>query len=335
MPVPKKRGRGFTLIELLVVIAIIAILIALLLPAVQQAREAARRTQCKNNLKQIGLALHNYESTYMRLPPGNFGGMGSCNDDGLAWSFAILPYMEQAPLYNQVTSYLQSTNIGGGSCLPATNPLIGVFRQHYALYGKPIPGGEQPIPGYLCPSSAMPVIVPAAFTVPGLESFGGLPPQDLGMVGYACTSYKGNGGGDIDGSGLMSKQWESQGGRRFRDVTDGLSMTLFVGESTYVTANGTTAPTRVEDWPTWMVSPNTDESIRYEGESFQDPINGRVSPNRMGFAYSDDVAFSYHTGGAHFLFGDGTVRFLSENVDINMYSLLNSINDGLVINLEF
>src|SRR6476469_1828653 len=93
---------AFTLIELLVVIAIIGVLVSLLLPAVQQAREAARRTQCKNNLKQIGLALHNYESTYNRLPPGNFGGIAGCKDDGLAWSFSILPYIDQAPLYNKI-----------------------------------------------------------------------------------------------------------------------------------------------------------------------------------------------------------------------------------------
>jgi prepilin-type N-terminal cleavage/methylation domain-containing protein/prepilin-type processing-associated H-X9-DG protein len=337
MPVPRKRGRGFTLIELLVVIAIIAILIALLLPAVQQAREAARRTQCKNNLKQIGLALFNYESTFQRLPPGNFGGMGSCNDDGLAWTFAILPYIEQAPLYNQIDGYLGATNVSGGSCVGTypTSALIGVMRRHYALYSKPIPGGETVIPAYFCPSSTMPTVVPAVFTIPGLESFGALPPQELGMIGYGSMSYKGNGGGDADGSGLMSKQFESLGGRRFRDVTDGLSMTTFVGESCYVTGNGTTAVTRVEDWPTWLGSVNTDESIRYEGESSEDPINGYVTPNRMGFARSDDCAFSFHTGGANFCFGDGSVRFLSENVDINMYSRMHSINDGLVIDGEF
>ncbi len=337
---PKKRGRGFTLIELLVVIAIIAILIALLLPAVQQAREAARRTQCRNNLKQMGLALHNYESSHARLPAGNFGGNGTCNDDGLSWAYYLLPYIDQAPLSNQIGGYLSSTNLSGSSaCPPGPNvggPLVGVFRQHNALYAKPIPGGETILAAYRCPSSTMPALVPAGFVVPGAEAFGALPPQDLGMVGYAINDYKGNGGGDVDGSGLMSKFSESRGGRPFAAVTDGLSNTTFLAESAYVTTNLpytypttlTGTATRVEDWPTWLVSPNTDESIRFEGESSEDPINGRVSPGKMAFARSDDCAFSFHTGGAHVLFGDGAVRFMSENMNINLWSNLCSINDG-------
>jgi prepilin-type processing-associated H-X9-DG protein len=153
------------------------------------------------------------------------------------------------------------------------------------------------------------------------------------MVGYGTMDYKGNGGGPLDGSGMLSKQFESHGGRRFSDISDGLSNTLFVGESSYVTANGTTAPTVSEDWPTWLGSVNTDESIRYEGEPAEDPINGYVHPNRMGFARSDDCAFSFHTGGAQFLFGDGSVRFLSENIDIIMYGWLNAINDGIAITI--
>ena len=327
MPKVLKQGRGFTLIELLVVIAIIAILIALLLPAVQQAREAARRTQCKNNLKQIGLALYNYESTFGRFPAGNYGGMGSCNDDGLAWLFYVLPYVDQAPLYNRIDSYLTATDISGGCSAYPTSSRIGVMRHHYTKYNTFIPGGETIITAFVCPSSAMPLIVPPTFTVPGLEAFPALPPQSLAMVGYATSSYKGNGGGPADGSGMLSKQYESSGGRRVRDITDGLSNTVFVAESSYVTANGTTAPTVSEDWPTWLGSVNTDESIRSEGEA-QDPINGYVNPNRMGFARSDDCAFSYHSGGAQFLLGDGSVRFLSENVDLTTYGYIHMIADG-------
>jgi prepilin-type N-terminal cleavage/methylation domain-containing protein/prepilin-type processing-associated H-X9-DG protein len=330
------RRLGFTLIELLVVIAIIAILIALLLPAVQQAREAARRTQCKNNLKQIGLALHNYESTHKRLPAGNYGGTISASssvgsDDGLAWSYMILPYHDQANLYNSIWSYLSSTNISGSpwNAMYPASPLIGVMEQHQVLYGRPIPGGEVVVPTYQCPSSTLPDVVPATFQVPGLS--GSLPPHRAAMVGYGTMDFKGNGGGDADGSGLMSKNVESGGGRKFRDVTDGLSQTAFVAESSYVTGNGTASPTVSEDWPTWLGSVNTDESIRYEGESSEDPINGFVNPNRMGFARSDDCAFSFHTGGAQFLMGDGSVHFLNENINIQVYSYLHSIADGNVI----
>ena len=98
-----KKKKGFTLIELLVVIAIIAILIALLLPAVQQAREAARRTQCKNNLKQVGLALHNYHDVALSFPIGSNASNTNSNGDGhwgVSWWARILPYADQAPLYN-------------------------------------------------------------------------------------------------------------------------------------------------------------------------------------------------------------------------------------------
>jgi len=107
-----KRKRGFTLIELLVVIAIIAILIALLLPAVQQAREAARRSQCKNNLKQIGLALHNYHDNFRMFPPGDvrrlYGGVSSWTTSMIGWIPRILPFLDQAVIYNQINWELET-----------------------------------------------------------------------------------------------------------------------------------------------------------------------------------------------------------------------------------
>src|SRR5581483_8700238 len=104
--------KGFTLIELLVVIAIIAILIALLLPAVQQAREAARRTQCKNNLKQLGLALHNYHDNFNTFPPGGVNGTAATsNYQGWGWSIMLLPQIDQAPLYNQINFSLSMSTV--------------------------------------------------------------------------------------------------------------------------------------------------------------------------------------------------------------------------------
>ena len=317
-----RRRVGFTLIELLVVIAIIAILIALLLPAVQQAREAARRSQCKNNLKQIGLALHNYESTHAILPPGMYSDVddnNGCDDDGFGWAYMILPYIDQAPLFNKMESYLDTVALPNGSRFCG-------LKGHYSVAGGPIPGGDTVLTVYRCPSSTLPNIVPANFVVPGDTQ--ALPPEEDAMIGYAITDYKGNGGGPIDGSGMLSKQAENVGGRRFRDITDGLSNTCFVAESSYVTTDDVAGSgSEVEDWPTWIGGIDVDEAIRYEGEP-EDPINGRVGINNMVSAASDDCAFSFHIGGAQFLFGDGSVRFLTENIDLGTYGNLHSINDG-------
>ncbi len=125
----RKDARGFTLIELLVVIAIIAILIALLLPAVQQAREAARRTQCKNNLKQIGLALHNYHDMARTFPAGSLFG-----DDEYGWGTFILPFLEQANLYNKIDFTGQGPNI------------TLLFQEGVT---------DQVLPFYICPSNSM------------------------------------------------------------------------------------------------------------------------------------------------------------------------------------
>lgn len=144
-----RRRSGFTLIELLVVIAIIAVLIALLLPAVQQAREAARRSQCKNNLKQIGLAMHNYHDTANAFPPGAIAGYsilapGNGQGDqerwcaGINWRVSILPYIDQAPLFNKLT-FAAGTWFSGYASKTVNNSnviLVGLT-----------------IPGYLCPSS--------------------------------------------------------------------------------------------------------------------------------------------------------------------------------------
>lgn len=322
----RRRRLGFTLIELLVVIAIIAILIALLLPAVQQAREAARRTQCKNNLKQIALALHNYHDVYGRLCPGMLSDIddnNGCDDDGFGFMYVILPYIEQSTLFNNMETYLRQNATGGA----AYNSRFCVLKGHFNNYGNPIPGGETVISAYRCPSSALPLVVPPRFSVSGSPN-GNLPPEEDAMIGYALTDYKGSGGGPRDGSGMLPKQADTPGGRLFRDVTDGLSNTMMVGESSYVTTDG--GASEVQDWPTWIGGVDTDEAMRFEAEA-EDPINGRVSINNMAGAVSDDCAFSYHIGGAQFAFGDGSVRFLSENISLVTYGNLGDIADGNVV----
>src|SRR5260221_10831944 len=142
-----RRNSGFTLIELLVVIAIIAILIALLLPAVQQAREAARRTQCRNNLKQIGLALHNYHDTFTKFPPAmvrrtwGSGVPTQTHSNGAAWSLRIAPYLDQAPLYN-----IFNFNAEPAWADTSINAQLGAPYTNYAV----VAGST--VPPYLCPS---------------------------------------------------------------------------------------------------------------------------------------------------------------------------------------
>lgn len=339
----KQRKAAFTLIELLVVIAIIAVLIALLLPAVQQAREAARRTQCKNNLKQIGLALHNYEETHKILPaacftavPGAPGIYGSStfDDDGFGWLCMILPFIDQAPLYNRINPQ--------GS--PGIFESAAITQSHYGTGVTFVPGGDTVIPGYRCPSSTLPSHIPATWQIPGSGALGAgaVPNSKAYSVGYAVTDYKAAAHSHInDFDGLMKKSWEG-GGARFRDITDGMSNTVMAAESSYASAGNvsgsaagpgaraTTAPTSFQDMPAWIGSLGSDEVVRINGR-LNSPINARTNPTRMYLANNDDNAFSFHTGGAQFLLADGSVRFISENIDMNTYSALFSMNGGEVI----
>lgn len=325
---------GFTLVELLVVIAIIGILVGLLLPAVQAAREAARRMSCSNNLKQMGLAMHNYESAFKKLPSAMMGASSTPagrdpsgeQDDGYSWAVAILPYLEQSGLYNQLDATTKAAGIPLGT--------YGIMKRYRtANPSNPvIPGGATKISVYRCPSSALPDIVPATWQIPGSQnlvpSVGAVPPNaNQPCIGYATNDYKGAGGSARGDFGVLHKLWEKPSNTRFADITDGLSNTILIAESTYLTGNSRTAPTVFEDWPLWLAAPNTDESIRTNGR-FNSPINCQCNPNTMVRAINDDCAFSYHTGGAQFVFCDGSVQFISESLSQQTNSDLNDKNDG-------
>lgn len=341
-----RRRNGFTLVELLVVIAIIGVLVGLLLPAVQAAREAARRMQCQNNCKQIGLALQNYHSAFATLPPGGLGWINDDNppmkdDDGYGFLCFILPFMEQQALYDQVDP-------------------SGYFEQQHGINGRPIQNMAEaiadgsatpriqarwaaattPVSSYLCPSSPIPSNAQQEYSIPGARDFGvgSLPVNAVyhanQPVGLATSSYKGCGGSALTGDGCMLVKRAEGDARKFRDVIDGLSNTIAVGESTYMRATGVSkppnagdSPSGVGDWPVWIGMPRSDEPMRFTARA-SSPINAFTSPGDMYRAIDDDCAFSFHSSGANFTFGDGSVRFITESVSMQTYGALAGMNDG-------
>ncbi len=318
-----RHSRGFTLIELLVVIAIIAILIALLLPAVQQAREAARRTQCKNNLKQIGLALHNYHDTYGRLPITQYDVQPSGDYLTLTcWTRAILPQMDLATI---TTNWNDQLNFSMGQ-----NAVIN----------------RTGIPVYKCPTSPAPLV--DSWTSAG----GSADPQQFvpdsagnyvgGIAEYSCIANSqitpDTAAPPLSGIGMMNYSTASnpaQVSKRFQDVTDGLSNTMMLGEVSGGAKNY--GPNRQPD--------GTFQKLRFHNWAGQNRIsfrdyktdgtasNATLDPclvNCFGGAGGSNL-YSFHTGGAQAALGDGSVRFISQNIDFNTACRLATCQDGVPV----
>jgi prepilin-type N-terminal cleavage/methylation domain-containing protein/prepilin-type processing-associated H-X9-DG protein len=340
------RRRGFTLIELLVVIAIIAILIGLLLPAVQKVRDAAARMKCQNNLKQIALAAFNYESTYgyfpsganvplatQYTPPANGGtltgtaaakfGPAPIPTQFLSWVEALMPYMEQGNLYNQLnTAQTQYANLS-------------------KTLSPPAPGATV-IPILVCPSDV------------GLPN----PAQIIGFSGYyfGMISYGGNAGTrstfytdtTLDGIFFVNSRVT------IGSITDGTSNTLFFMErfhkdNNWQAAAGASA-LGINTYGGWVWTNsfsgedltlscpwNRASNIPWDANLTSKVINWTI-PNGApsGFTTTDDrlcVPGSGHTGGANFAFGDGSVRFLTDSTPPQTLNLLAVKDDGLVVTI--
>ncbi|APZ94220.1 DUF1559 domain-containing protein [Fuerstiella marisgermanici] len=314
----RKLRPGFTLIELLVVIAIIAILIALLLPAVQQAREAARRTQCKNNLKQIGLALHNYHDIYNTFPPGYTARNVTASDpvtaetgQGYAWSFAILPQLELGNLSAAIDTNNNAVELNN-LAIAATSTLSA----------------------FLCPSDSAPLQFDV---VDGTGATISLPSSNYpGILGYGSVTM--NAG---SGTGVFFRNSSI----RLRDITDGTSNTICVGERKHehkfktgmpaVAANstwyaaipGVTRPGGMSGMMASMTEGSGSMILGHVGQTMG-MMQMHSNPNQTNHI----VHFSsQHVGGVQFVLCDGSVHFLSENVDYDTFRHLGERADGEVL----
>tara|TARA_R110002072_G_scaffold145460_1_gene291927 strand:+ start:69385 stop:70275 length:891 start_codon:yes stop_codon:yes gene_type:complete len=283
----RRIRNAFTLIELLVVIAIIAILVALLLPAVQQAREAARRAQCKSNMRQIGLALHNYQEAHTVFPFGVLGtqGGGSAGHLLTTWETLILPFVEQATLHSQYDFNVRFDHSNNSDTV------------------------EQPLAVYMCPTQ------PETSPVDNL---------------YGISHYAANAGTTPGADDGMLFPLSAT---RFRDITDGTSNTIAAGEIAFEFGGwargainsggggggggGQGFARGVIRW--WKASPNCAQP------GMNLPATSCSNSSERRFQFS-----SPHVGGAHFSLGDGSGRFISENIDIDVFRGLATRNGSEV-----
>jgi prepilin-type processing-associated H-X9-DG protein len=314
------------LIELLVVIAIIAILIGLLLPAVQKIREAANRMKCSNNLKQIGLALHNYHDVNGLFPPGGEYGVNRNDDWGSdqgSWAVWTLPFVEQDNLYRRISPRISVYNsVGGG---------IGG-----------VPMGERRVNVLRCPSDDWPINDPVISNYVGSLgpqcSTGGLSyepnqgwcqPENSGLgggfnnMGYRWSPDHGNTRTAADIRGMFNRLGAEI---NMASVSDGLSNTIMIGEHLPKMSDHLQG-----GW--WhfnggMAHNSTIVPInaRSDGTDPNDPIRSAPRNWNVSFGFK-----SRHSGGANFLFGDGAVRFLRESIDHRTYQLLGCRNDGMPV----
>ncbi|MEZ6121810.1 MAG: DUF1559 domain-containing protein [Planctomycetaceae bacterium] len=301
---PRRHRNGFTLIELLVCIAVVAILIALLLPAVQSAREAARRMQCRNNLKQLALGIHNYHDTYQCFPvnmgPWSIPATPWTPMNGKGWIVSVLPYLDQQPLYDAFTPYFAGDFFaGGGLKTPSCEPLM---QTQLSLLKCPSDGSVDGLHSTFFQWEGTEVAATSYKGVLGDTQVGGLASIHSGSLPDCHDSGRCNGL-------FYRSSWRSA--ERFRNITDGSSQTLLVGEDVPEQNDHSAAFYSNGDWASCHVPLNWF------------PGTPQDWPNVVSFR-------SRHPGGAQFALADGSVHFVSENIDHQLYRALSTKNGGEV-----
>lgn len=317
-----RKRRGFTLIELLVVIAIIAVLVALLLPAVQQAREAARRSQCKNNLKQYGLGLLTYEETHKQFP----GGGHNWQRPEIGFQVMLLPVMDQANLYERADMNGQQ----------AWNVCVETVGGNCTKYLR-----QMQVPYALCPSDFDQAIRDTGWAQ--TNYCGSLGSQRTPSANGACNLFFTPGvhheqpqgaadhGNDVGGTQISGMFGRINPGFRIAEVSDGTSNTIFVGEIIPQCNDHTGG------WWLYNAMGNAHASTSV-------PLNtmttcaGEKNPEYPACTAQNNWNLSWgfrsrHVGGAQFVFGDGAVRFVSQNTDYATYQAMGGRRDGTVFQL--
>ncbi|QDS96678.1 hypothetical protein FF011L_54900 [Roseimaritima multifibrata] len=284
------RRTAFTLVELLVVIAIIGVLVGLLLPAVQAAREAARRMQCSNNLKQIGLAMHNYHDTFGSLPPGWID--EPTNQNRMGWGTFILPFIEQSAMHDGMK------DVGAYDV-----PWYTLPEMTTGTAAVPTPYAKTILNGFICPSD------PSG-------------PINNNLHDYGKSNYTGVGGAHYIRSGGANGTFYDNSYIHFRDMRDGLSNLVMIGERSTINQ-----PSRsfVKKGTLWIGGTTAGEyylNNAIVSASTYYSINGQAGNYNLTSA---------HPSGIHFLLGDGSARFVSETIDLTTYRNLGSIADGYVL----
>lgn len=334
-----RRGRAFTLVELLVVIAIIGILIALLLPAVQAAREAARRAQCSNNLKQIGLALHNYYSAHKAFPAAGRG-YGMCNgtpakneiknSNGLV---SILPFLEQQAVYDRFNHSQAYANFD------TLHPDYGVNTG--TRVGDAGTNGNAAAAGlvldvFLCPSDNT---GPKTRTLAG-SHYGPAPGFTGAATNYDFITSASNDFRNCNDYNTNTNQrmFGEESATTIAQVTDGLTNTFMVGETTKWHVNGCAFAWAYRGWVMTGVDPHNsvqDAGINLWHMPWVHPTweNPPYTPVRGRLRTWWSAAGSLHPGGCHFGLGDGSVRFVSETIQKSMLDNLARMSDGQVVAL--